>query len=348
MRAKYLPTIFSAQKAIDTWYVKRGKRPSSASQFAVCLQRYFIKTLRSRKGHFGNLMLIFVLGVLCGLLNGPDPERSNQVLFAMLFGAAYSCIVATTTLGTLGGGVIERDLFRHEASCGISQVAECLARLMIDLAFIVVPLAPMFALPLHGLSASHVPEAAYVFLFISTAWAFTSLGYLCAIFFPAAPAVANVAISFVLSTFCSGTMGFDPTSLVLSPGLDPSFAAEGLADDGYGIFTSIPGFWTLTLQLWLRTASLPFDQARNFLLYNTQSFGMLPGRSYNSTSEAEDAVYTYEVHTSQWYAAGILSLWLFGLAVRLLALVAFVVRNWDFKSMHRQMTQHARRAGWRA
>ena len=27
------------------------------------------------------------------------------------------------------------------------------------------------------------------------------------------------------------------------------------------------------------------------------------------TREAEDAVYTYEVHSSQWYAAGILSLW---------------------------------------
>ena len=304
--------------------------------------------MRNRKGHFGNLVLIFVLGMLCGLLNGPDPKISNQVLFAMLFGAAYSCIVATTTLGTLGGGVIERDLFRHEASCGISQVAECLARLMIDIAFIVVPLAPMFALPLHGLSASHVSEAAHVFLFISTAWAFTSLGYLCAIFFPAAPAVANVAISFVLSTFCSGTMGFNPSSLVTSPGLGPSFAAEGLADDGYDFFSFIPGFWTLTLQLWLRTASLPFDQARTYLLYNMQqSFGMLPGRSYNSTSEAEDAVYTYEVHTSQWYAAGILSLWLFGLAVRLLALFAFVVRNWDFKIVGavapRQMIQHVRR-----
>ena len=96
--------------------MKRGERPGSTLQFVVCLQRYFIKTMRNRKGHFGNLLLIFVLGMLCGLLNGPDPKISNQVLFVMLFGAAYSCIVATTTLGTLGGGVIERDLFRHEAS----------------------------------------------------------------------------------------------------------------------------------------------------------------------------------------------------------------------------------------
>lgn len=330
--------------AIDTWHVRRGERPGVVRQFAVCVQRYSLKTVRGRQERFSHLALIYLLGVLCGLLNGPDPDKDNQILFAMLFGAAFSCIVATTTLGSLGGGVIERDLFRHEASCGTSQVAECVARLLIDMVVVVIPLAPTFSLPLHGMSASHIGGAEFVGVFLATAWAFTALGYLCAIFFPAAPAVANVAISFVLSTFCSGTMGFDPSAMVTFPGLTPGFSADGLSDDGYGVFAIIPGFWTLVMQLWLTAAARPFDASRSSILYQTQSFGMLPGASYSDTASAEDAVLTYEVRDSRWYENGLLSLWLFGLVVRMLALVAFVVRNWDLKAMRRKASLHACKA----
>ena len=357
-------------EAFDTWTVRRGERPGALRQFVVCVRRYFLQTVRGRKERFCNLMLVMMIGIICGFLSGPNPIKSNsvhpappraahrphlscpsptiavncpsQILFAMLFGAAFSVVVATTTLGTFGSSVGERDLFRHEASCGTNQAAEGLARLTLDVVFVVLPLAPMFATPLHGMSASHIPWLEFVMVFVATAWAFTSLGPACAIFFPAAPAVANCAISFVLSIFLSGTMGLDPLSVVAFPGLSSAlgFAADGLAFDGYGIFNIIPGFWTVTLQLMLTATARPFDDQRSFILHNMQDFGMLPD-PINSTA-SEEAVHSYEVRASRWYAAGMLNLFLFGLLVRFLALAAFVVRNWDLKAMRRNVGARAR------
>ena len=71
-----------------------------------------------------------------------------------------------------------------------------------------------------------------------------------------------------------------------------------------------------------------------------QDFGMLPD-PINSTA-SEEAVHSYEVRASRWYAAGMLNLFLFGLLVRLLALAAFVVRNWDLKAMRRNVGARAR------
>lgn len=217
---------------------------------------------------------------------------------------------------------------------GTSQMGECLARLLIDIVFVVIPFAPTFSLPLHGIGASHTSAGEFVSIYIGTAWAFTSLGYVCSLSFPGAPAVANVAFAFVLSTFLSGTMGFDPSSVVSNP---------GLTDQGYGIFTVIPGYWTLILQLWLTCTERPFDGSRTTILYKTQDFGMLPGKSYSDESVAEAAVYTYEVRSAAWYGSGLLSLWLFGLFVRFLSLLIFVVRNWDLQAVRRNMGACLRR-----
>ena len=336
--------------AMDTWYVRRSELPGAGRQFAACVQRYLLKMVHVRKQVLSNLLLLFAIGLLCGFLNGTNPSLGVQIMFPMLTGACFSCIVATTTIGTLGGSALEREFFRHEACCGTRQVAECLARLIIDAAVLLVPSGVVFALPLHGVTASHISEGAWVFLFISTAWAYTSLGYACDLLFPSAPAVANVAISFVLSSFFSGIMGMNPLSAVGDPGLEPSFAASGLDNDGYGLFAVMPGFWTITLQLLLiATEGRPFAISRSAMLGSVQSFGMVPGHGYSSTTEAEAAVLTYEVNSSKWYAAAVLSLWSFGLMFRLVALVIFVVRNWDLKSMWRQMLAHvpSRRADGR-
>lgn len=71
--------------AIDTWHVRRGERPSPVRQFSICVQRYFVMTVRGRKTRYTFIILMFGLGVLCGLLNSPDPSSSNFILFAMLF-----------------------------------------------------------------------------------------------------------------------------------------------------------------------------------------------------------------------------------------------------------------------
>jgi len=313
--------------------VLRGTRTSVAHQFVILIRRYLRKVRYCRMTVFGNSGLMLALGVMCGALHGPNPPVQVLVLYRMLFSAAFSCIVATTTLGSLGASALERELVAHEAACGVSQPAEALARLLVDIIVVVLPLAPLFSMPLAGLSVSHVGTGQAIVLHCAIGWAFTSLGYLCATLFPAASAMANIATSFLIAIFLAGPMGISPATLLATPGLEQPFANTTLTD-GYGLFAVVPGFWSLTLNLLLTATNEPFAMGRTAILRQCVQFGILTDWRSGTVSakEAEQLNYAYETSATRWWDAGMLSLLLFGAAVRLLTLALFTMRHWNLRS----------------
>jgi len=58
----------------------------------------------------------YVLGLLCGILTGAEPEFETRITLLMLSTASFSVVSATVTLGSLGSDDIERACFEHEAA----------------------------------------------------------------------------------------------------------------------------------------------------------------------------------------------------------------------------------------
>ena len=319
---------------IDNWQVTPTNVPPAWHQFKVCTQRYLLKIMRTRKELQSRYVLFCLLGCLCGAIQGVEPKNQIIIVFLILTIAAFSCVIGTTTLKSLGDGPIERDFFAHEASLGVYQACECIARMLVDLLpGFLLPL--VFSQPLLGLTASHAHSGEAFCLFGLISWSYTGLGYLVALLAPANAAVLYVAIAFILSSFMAGAFGITVHDAVDAPGLGPGWVAcqvddcgnatalaeqgtDGYHDaDGYGFFAYLPGFWgMLSLHLLWMTA-LPTGDKRRWLLYEASNFGYVPRR------HAQD----YDEREVQWLYASLWSLFLFGLTIRIVTLIIFVARN---------------------
>ena len=319
---------------MDTWHVVPSASPSRLRQLCPLMMRYLTKEFRGRRKLFSYLWLVYGLGMLCGFLRGPDAAINTMVIFATFSAAGFSTIAGAITLSSLGNTVMERDLFAHEAFAGVSQAAEGTVRFISDFFLIILPIGPMFSLPLEGLTASHAGTSRLLSIYVLTAWALSSIGYFCAIVFPSAPAVANTAICFLFCIFLSGPMGLEPKNLLDSPGLSAPFASSppGHSTDGYGLFAIIPGFWTLGLNLYANMVTLPFAQKRSYILSMLQTWGFVPGEKWNDADASAAAVRAYEREEAQWLSAGLLALFLFGAIIRLIVIAIFVLRNWDLSA----------------
>jgi len=282
------------------------------------------------------------------LVVSPNPAAALISIFLTLSVAAFSVVIGTTSLKSLSDGALERDFLAHEASLGVHQTCECLARMLIDL----VPgamLPLLFSQPFLGFTASDIHGADAMGLFMMITWVYTGIGYAVSMLFPGNAAVMYVAIAFTLSTFASGNFGLTVMDVVTSPGLQPPWVpcftpdvcngiinstvagTDGYHDaQGYGIFEALPGFWVQFAVQLLWAHSLPQALTRGSLLFDMQRrSGFMP------TSNDYAAVYmTREV---RWLSAAVYRLFIHGLAVRVLALLVFVIRNYTLAELWQRL-----------
>jgi len=314
--APKLPTEV-LQRIMDEWQMVQPKANSRLLQLKVCTQRYLLKQMRQRNRLYLHYLTIMALGFICGWILSPDPKIQGTSLLLILSIAVYNVVLSTMTLRSLGDNSDEdRTLFRHEASLGVSQMAECLARMFVDvLAFFALP--ALFIIPFLGSTGSHVPTNDAYQLFAMLAWAYTSLGYLLMLTAGsknAAPLV--VTVSFLISTLFAGAVGVTINDAIDHPGLN---------ENGYGIFSINPGFWGLFACQLLWLSAEPFAHRRSWLLYELRTFGHLP--------VGADKVILYETRQVPWLSTASLALALVGTVLRVAALCLFVARN--YSSAHR-------------
>ena len=273
-----------------------GEQPNWFVHFYVCMKRYTLKMLRTRTRIYALCFILVILGFICGGLHGAPPARNELLIFFMIFNTLFSSVCATATSTTFGG---DSDFFRHEAVSGVRQTAEGLARILVDVVWLAV-LAPVFLLTLRSLA---VLRAELFATWMMTNWAMSPLGYL---FMLIAPANANVLTATVTVLICCLTNGFFGVKASM---LGNSSSVLGIS----------PGYNSYMLVAFGSCVNEPFDTTRAFNMKLLRDAGMLP--------EERDAVYDYEVGNYPWRLNAHRNLFLFGLAVRLIALVLFYIRS---------------------
>lgn len=201
-----LPTWTQLRAVMYSWPMPSGEQPGWATHFVVCTQRYVIKLMRTRMRIYLLLVVTGLLGMLCGVLHGSQPPYNDLLIFYLLFNTMFASICATSSIGTFAGDV---SFFSHEAASGVSQLAEGLARLLVDL----LPLAcltPFFIMPLYSFATLRV-NLLLVYLLFS--WSLSPLGYIFMLVAPGNATTFTTSVSFVSCAFLNGFFGIKRSTL---------------------------------------------------------------------------------------------------------------------------------------
>ena len=309
---RYHPTWCQLRGVMDTWSMPRGERPHWFTHLGVCMQRYARKYIRTRYRTYLLLVLTSLLGALCGILHGGNPDRNDCLIFYMLFNTMFGSICATALVGAFGGGRESADFLRHEAYSGVSQTAEGLARITIDL----VPLAllsPSFALPLLSFGSM---RAAVVVPWMAFAWAMSPLGYIFTLMAPGNANVLTTCTTFVICAFANGFFGIKLSMITSSMRWMVKLS---------------PGFSAFKLVSVASALAEPFSTKRWALLRQLRGARMIP--------QGKSELLQYELEHVDWVSVELKSLLLVGLVLRVVAMVFFYARS-NFQLVGR--TEHAR------
>ena len=310
-----LPSRIRLQHEIHIWELPSNEQQPRWVHLRVCARRYFKKLLRKRMGLYQLLVVAGLLGFLCGSLQGATPNNNDLAVYLLLFNTVFGTVVATATISTFRGSGAEGDFFRHEAACGMSQVAEGTARLLIDL----VPLFLLpfvFALPLKA----QIDSPLWFFdTWLLLAWAISPLGYLFALLAPGNATVLASSVTFVLCSFVNGYFG------VRLIDLDRGSFMRKLIDTS-------PGKTSLKLLFFGLAVELPFGEARAWLIRELRTSGVLPNfgcqwNNYTCASSEQNAILQEELGTTGWWSNDVSSLLACGAIFRVVALVLFVCRS---------------------
>jgi len=289
-----LPSWHQLRDAMESATLPTSDRPNWFAHFWICLLRYSLKLLRTRSRIYALVGILVVLGVLCGALHGAPPGRNDLVIYYMMFNTLFSVVCATSTSATFGGG--NKEFFAHEGVSGVRQTAEGLARMLADLVWLA--LLPMtFILTLRTFAALRMELYSTWF---ALAWAVSPLGY---VFTLVAPANANVLTATVVVLMCTLANGFF--------GITAKMAGDA-------IWLS-PGYTSFLLVSFGACVAEPFDTTRWFVMSLLWNTGVIP-QGMREISEWEDG-------TAPWREDALLSLFLFGLVMRALALLFFWMRS---------------------
>lgn len=322
------PTWTQLRVAMYTWEPPRKRALGWLTTFHVCLRRYCRKLLRKRREAYLLLALTYALGALCGSLHGSKPRSPDILIFYIFFNCMIGSVAATSTIASLGGGSEDSlALFLHEASSGISQSAEGLARLLVDLIWPIFILPVAFALPLKGTCTLPVPLQSLIIDWWLVAFALSPLGYF---FHLAAPRNAIVLTSSVSLIFCAFLTGFfglrvsdlSPTTAIalawLSPGATSFFRLS------FGALEHMPfGSTRLSLTRQLKTSSLVAA------IMGTSALGP-EGEQYalGVTRDEERGYWVqFELGLVGWRWRTAYQLLIFGTVLRAIVVFLFVMRN---------------------
>jgi len=306
------PTWTQLRYEMHTWQLPEGETASWWTTFVVCVQRYFLKLLRTRKRIYMLLLVTSLLGALCGALHGDNPSSNDLILFVLLFNTLFGSIVSTSTITSLGGESAE-NLFLHEAASGVMQTAEVAARLLLDLIWPLSLLAISFALPLKGLATLPIPLVRLLINWWLISFAMSPIGYVFTLIAPGNAIVLTSSATLVTCAFGTGFFGIKMKSLpgVLKkvfPWLSPGCPSLFLIGVGSAI-------------------NRPLSVPRAVLLNAMMSAGLL---EKNATTNILDDVQMQESNDA-WATdityPGLLQLLTFGCVLRLLTIVLFYCRS---------------------
>lgn len=192
---------------------------------------------------------------MVGNLHGLDPKQNDLLIFYLLFNTLFSSIIATSTIATLGS-IADAEFFLHEAHAGVSQFAEALARILLDLLFL-LPLTALFTFPLYGLTLMHLGLANTIILYLLCMWAFSPLGYVFSLISPHNATVFTSSFTLVVCAFLNGFFGV--TVSMVGPWIKWS-----------------PGFATYLLLSWGNAVGRPFTPERVFITAKMSDVRMIP------------------------------------------------------------------------
>jgi len=310
-----LPSRVGLQHEVHAWELPNNEKQPLYLHFRVCARRYFKKLLRKRMSLYQLLVVVGLLGYLCGVLHGADPDHTDMVTYFMLFNTIFATVVATSTIRTFDAGGAEGGFFQHEADSGVSQLAEGIARLLIDM----VPLSLLpfvFSLPLKAMITGPLW---FCDTWLALAWAIAPLGYLCTLLVPGNATVLASSITFVLCAFMNGFFGLTLSSLNKGSTL-------------WTLLNASPGKASFHLLFWGNAVASPFGSARAWSTLQLQQNGLLPSfdcasQNYTCKGLEQAAILREELGLSGWRQRAYFDLILFGLICRMLALVLFCGRS---------------------
>lgn len=322
------PTWTQLRAVISSWHVPQKDTAGWLATFSVCFRRYCKKLLRKRRSVYALVIVTFALGAFCGSLHGNEPRTPDLFLFYILFNAMFGSVVASSTIASLGGGGEESlAFFLHEASSGISQSAEGLARLLVDLVWPLLLLPLAFAFSSKALCSIPLSMQEYLLHWWLVTYALSPVGYF---FHLITPGNAIVLTSSVTLIFCAFTTGFFGLRVLM---LTPTLANA--------LIWLSPGpaiFFRLT---WGAIVTMPFGAEREYLTQKLTESGLFAAIMGTSRQTSEGEVLLLGVPANEekghmldlelgrvgwgWRSAAVLLT--FGTVFRAIVLLLFVLRN---------------------
>jgi len=300
-----LPTWTQLRASMYSWPMPDyGEKPGWITHFVVCIQRYLYKLLRTRLRIYFMLLVTAGLGTLCGVLHGADPGINDCLIFYLLFNTMFASICASSSIGTFGG---DEDFFSHEAASGVRQMAEGLARLIVDV-LPLAALAPVFALPLYAFATLHCDIIPVYILF---AWALSPLGNIFSLVARNNATVLTSSVTFVLCAFMNGFFGIKRSAL---------------PENMRWLLCLSPGYPALLMMAFGAALAEPLSTKRWAIVRQLQFAKLVP--MFNDTDEvAEFGEDPTEPGRHQWREDAMLNLFIIGLVLRLLTLALFYKRS---------------------
>ena len=232
------------------------------------------------------------------------------MIFMLLFNALFGSLVATSTIASLGGGSPEDvALFQHEAASGVTQTAEVVARMMIDLVWPLSLLAVCFTLPIKGLCSLPIPVVELLIDWWMMTIAFSPFGYLFTLLAPGNAVVLTSSAALVSCAFGTGFFGL---------------RLKSLPQAMRGVFAWLsPGCPSLYLLSYGSAIYRPLSIPRAALLTHLLNAGLI-------TQEDDDTpINDVHMETSgeHWERESLLQLLVFGCVLRVLSLLLFTWRS---------------------
>ena len=298
------------REVIRTWPMPQGEHAGWCIHFAVCTQRYALKMLRTRLRIYLLMLVTGALGALCGVLHGADPSRNDVLIFYLLFNTMFGSICATSVIQSFVGDIHFLD---HEAANGVSQTAEGLARLLIDVV-VLAALVPVFTLPLYSLSSMRED---LMLIWLCFAWSLSPLGYIFGLVAPGTATVLTTSVTLVICAFINGLFGLKRSAL---------------PPDAQWVMDWSPGYCVYLLLSFGSALKTPFGTKRWFIIRQLYWAKMVPLDEREEAVlefECEGGASQYECDTAAftWKWVAIRHLLILGLALRLITLIIFRFRS---------------------
>ena len=208
------PTYADIVYEIEHWTMPVYEMPGWRQHFSVCLKRALKKLIRKRKTIvYQKMFALLILASIAGLVFSTLKDDGNlQPVLYMLANVLYATVIATGTIDVLGDRG-ERELLAHEAASGMRPSAEALARLLLDF-FVLLPMAPMYSLPLVALGNNmKITAAQTIYLYSKVGWAASTIGYTMSLLVPANSTLVTAALTLLLFGFFSGILMGPPEAV---------------------------------------------------------------------------------------------------------------------------------------